>query len=47
MLKPLPFATQTFRKIVEDGLLYVDKTKHIYELIQHPDGVYYFFRLDT
>ena len=21
MLKPLPFATQTFRKIVEDGLL--------------------------
>ena len=37
MLKPLPFATQTFRKIVEDGLLYVDKTKHIYELIQHVD----------
>lgn len=44
MLKPLPFATQTFRKIVEDGLLYVDKTKHIYELIQHPDGVYFLSR---
>ncbi|MFN8440949.1 MAG: ATP-binding protein [Caldilineaceae bacterium] len=44
MLKPLPFATQTFRTIVEDGLLYVDKTAQIYELIRHPNGVYFLSR---
>ena len=33
MLKPLPVGIQTFRKIVEQGYLYVDKTEGIYRLV--------------
>lgn len=44
MLKPLPAGRSTFRKIIRDGLLYVDKTKWIYEMVKHPGGVYFLSR---
>ncbi|MCB0122586.1 MAG: AAA family ATPase, partial [Caldilineaceae bacterium] len=44
MLKPLPIGIQTFRKIVEGGYLYVDKTQLIYSLIRNPSGVYFLSR---
>ncbi|MBI4770238.1 MAG: ATP-binding protein [Chloroflexi bacterium] len=43
-LNPLPVGIQTFRKIIEGGYLYVDKTRYIYELIRHPFGVYFLSR---
>jgi len=44
MLKPLPAGRSTFRTIIRDGLLYVDKTKWIYEMVHHPGGVYFLSR---
>lgn len=44
MLKPLPIGTSTFRKIIEGGFLYVDKSRYIYELVQHPVGIYFLSR---
>ena len=44
MRKPLPTGIQTFQKIIEGDYLYVDKTQHIYELIQNPAGVYFLAR---
>ena len=32
-MKKLPIGIQTFRKIIEDNCIYVDKTKYIYDLI--------------
>ena len=43
-LKPLPIGNQTFRKIIEGGFLYVDKTKWLYELINNPSAVYFLSR---
>jgi hypothetical protein len=43
-LKPLPIGVQTFRDIVSGGYLYVDKTRHIYELIRYPKGAYFLSR---
>ncbi len=43
-LKPLPIGVATFRKIIEGGYLYVDKTQLIYELIRPPSGVYFLSR---
>ncbi|MEM1119633.1 MAG: AAA family ATPase [Bacteroidota bacterium] len=40
MSKQFPVGIQTFEKIIEGNFLYVDKTKTIYNLIQH--GGYYF-----
>jgi len=40
-MKKLPISIQTFEKIREDDLIYVDKTKFIYELTR--SGTYYFF----
>ena len=40
MLKPLPVGIQTFSKIIEEGYLYVDKTRDIYRLIT--EGEVYF-----
>ncbi len=40
MLKPLPVGIQTFRKLVEQGYLYVDKTREIYRLLT--EGEVYF-----
>ena len=40
MLKPLPVGIQTFRKLVEQGYLYVDKTRAIHRLLT--EGEVYF-----
>jgi hypothetical protein len=39
-MKKLPLGLQAFSTLIEDGCVYVDKTKYIYELIQ---GYYVFF----
>lgn len=44
MGKPLPIGTYTFRDMIEGGLLYIDKTRWIYELVQHPKGIYFLSR---
>jgi Predicted AAA-ATPase len=44
MPKPLPVTTYTFRKIIEDGLLYVDKTRYLYDLLRQPNSVYFLAR---
>ena len=44
MLKPLPVGIQTFKDIIEGGFLYVDKTRHIYELIRYPKGYFFLSR---
>lgn len=42
-LKPLPAGIATFRKIVENGYLYVDKTEYLYNLV-YSGGVYFVSR---
>lgn len=44
MLKPLPVSTASFKKIIDGGALYVDKTRYMYELIQHPTAIYFLSR---
>jgi hypothetical protein len=44
MRKPLPIGIQTFRKLIEGGYLYIDKTPLIYKLIHTPSGVYFLSR---
>ena len=44
MLRPLPVSTGTFSKIVNSGAIYVDKTRYMYELIQHPTAIYFLSR---
>ncbi len=44
MVKPLPTSIQTFKDLINGGYLYVDKTHYLYELIQHPKGVYFLAR---
>jgi len=39
-MKKLPIGIQSFSKMIKDDCLYVDKTRHIAELIQAGD---YFF----
>ncbi len=39
-MKKLPLGIQTFSKLREENCVYVDKTKHIYQLLQ---GYCYFF----
>lgn len=43
-LQPLPIGTHTFRKIIQGGYLYIDKTPLIYELLRHPVGAYFLAR---
>ena len=40
MMKKLPLGIQNFRKIIEGGYVYVDKTQYVYELTN--DASYYF-----
>ena len=40
-LKRLPIGVQDFKKIIEGGYLYIDKTKHIYDLITTTDYVFF------
>ncbi len=44
MLKHLPAGRSTFRIIIENELLYVDKTKWIYQMVNHSSGVYFLSR---
>lgn len=39
-MKKLPISIQTFEKLIEGNLLYVDKTNFVYDLVTN--GKYYF-----
>ncbi|MEA3417130.1 MAG: AAA family ATPase, partial [Thermodesulfobacteriota bacterium] len=43
-MKRLPVGIQTFRDIVQNDYLYVDKTEKIFDLVYNPKGVYFFSR---
>ncbi|MCB1189545.1 MAG: ATP-binding protein [Leptospiraceae bacterium] len=43
-MKPLPIGVQTFRKLINGGCIYVDKTKNIYDLIKDSFGIYFLSR---
>ena len=43
-MKRLPVGIQTFRDIVQNDYLYVDKTKKIFDLVNNPKGVYFLSR---
>jgi hypothetical protein len=43
-MKSLPIGIQTFRSFVEGNYIYVDKTKHLYYLIQNYSGIYFLSR---
>ncbi len=44
-MKLLPIGTPTFFKdMIEGGYLYIDKTRHIYELVKYPKGLYFLAR---
>ena len=43
-LKPLPIGIQTFRDLIANGYLYIDKTKWLYKLVRDPKGVYFLSR---
>ena len=43
MIKKLPLGLQDFRKIIENGFLYVDKTQYLYKLASNP-GAYFLSR---
>ena len=44
MMKRLPIGIQTFRDIVQNDYLYVDKTEKIFDLVDNPKGVYFLSR---
>lgn len=44
MTKFLPTSIASFRTIIENDLLYIDKTKLIYELVNDPAGAYFLSR---
>jgi hypothetical protein len=44
LMKRLPIGIQTFRDIVQNDYLYVDKTEKIFDLVNNPKGVYFFSR---
>ena len=43
-MKKLPIGISTFRKIIEDDYVYVDKTKVALELIENGGGYYFLSR---
>ena len=43
-MKRLPIGIQTFRDIVQNDYLYIDKTKKIFDLVSNPKGVYFLSR---
>jgi len=43
-MKRLPVGIQTFRDIVQNDYLYVDKTEKIFDLVNNPKGVYFLSR---
>lgn len=44
MLKPVQASSYTLRDILENGFLYVDKTRYIYQLVRPGKGVYFLAR---
>ncbi|MEZ4866582.1 MAG: AAA family ATPase [Caldilineaceae bacterium] len=44
MPQPIQATTYTFRKIIEGGFLYVDKTCYLYELVRLSSGTYFISR---
>ncbi|MEZ4863633.1 MAG: AAA family ATPase [Caldilineaceae bacterium] len=44
MPKPVQASTYTFRKIIDGGFLYVDKTEYLYRLVRPASGVYFLAR---
>ncbi len=43
-MKRLPIGIQTFRDIVQNDYLYVDKTEKVFDLVRNPKGVYFLSR---
>ncbi len=43
-MKKLPIGIQTFSKIIEGDFVYIDKTKHAYDLLTNSGGVYFLSR---
>ena len=43
-MKNLPIGIQTFRDIIQNNYLYVDKTEKIFNLVKNPKGVYFLSR---
>ena len=43
-MKNLPVGIQTFRDIIQNNYLYVDKTEKIFDLVKNPKGVYFLSR---
>jgi len=44
MHKPLPTNTATFQDIIRGGFLYIDKTEHIYHVVNRTKGAYFLSR---
>lgn len=44
MPKPVQVSTYTFRDIIENGFLYVDKTRYLYDLVRYGKGIYFMAR---
>ena len=44
MPKPIQPNTLTFRRLIEGGYLYIDKTRYIYDLVRRLGGVYFLSR---
>ena len=42
--KKLPIGIQSFEKLINEGAVYVDKTKYIYELLKLGFGAYFLSR---
>ncbi|NCC52798.1 MAG: AAA family ATPase [Spartobacteria bacterium] len=43
-VKPITTSVYTFKKLIEGGFLYVDKTRWLYDLVKFPDGVFFLSR---
>lgn len=43
-MKPINTSISTFKNLIESDYLYVDKTKHIYNMIKDPFGQFFFAR---
>ena len=44
MTKPIQATSYNFRDIIEGGFLYVDKTRHLYDLVRYTKGTYFLSR---
>ena len=44
MLKPIQPSIYTFRRIINGGFVYIDKTRYLYELVRYAAGIYFLAR---